>query len=904
MGFKQEQGGAVGMSNRVGRKIPRDYISRPRLLDMMDDALTQELLIINSPPGYGATTLIADWCENRLVSKNVIYAWLDVDETIDDAAAFSQSLFDCTMEALGSVIDEESDIGFIGRFKDRSYKGFIEFCSAVIPLNIDLVIILDGLDAIRNDEVYLVFNKLLDYAPIFIHFILATKTLPKLSLTMRRAMGRCSILSHVDLALTHDECAVLLQQSLNIDLSPNDIDSIQRTTQGWLLGVKLIILCFTPETSSSTRIKEAIKGNHVIFTNFVAEALDSLSDSERNFVLKAAFLDEFNPSMSDSVFGVSDSSRRIDALLKSLFIVPVDESQVAVHRILCTALQKTALSQCAHEVEEVLARTSDWYMEHEEYAKAIRSIIRFRRWNALSQIVGKHSGEMIRAVSQSVWQGGNLGFEELSEAELMKNPFLLTMQANILLSKDDPSGAEKLIESAECILEESSADRSAGHEKLIQWIRFLSVLVKAEQGRVSESVRLGESVVSEASDSDPYLYSWVINSMGTAYSRSEYYDRAIRAYVESISVAEEVDNYPAILISSYLVSHQYAQAGRLAKAKDVLLYAQKKVESADLKATPFSGLPMIGRANVCLKQNRADEADKLLYEGILKIRTGYSVEFFIDAQILLATIRRVRRDYEGAQIVLEKAVAHALRHNSKHSCQIARCHLAKTQLFTGDFYAAQKWVGESEGIMQTENFLLYKTRQFVAARVLIAAEENESALAIIDGLCPTLTNARRTEDLIEANILKALAKAADDDRGAATDLKHAVKLACFEGYYLPFVEEAKLLAPLLAELDFGSDLEASANRDAMEEFVDTLRGHLQLARKPKPEKPGNEAPSGLDALTKREREVCHLLVSDYSYAEIASKLFISKSTVHAHCNSVYSKFNAHNRNELKAMLEA
>jgi DNA-binding NarL/FixJ family response regulator len=52
-------------------------------------------------------------------------------------------------------------------------------------------------------------------------------------------------------------------------------------------------------------------------------------------------------------------------------------------------------------------------------------------------------------------------------------------------------------------------------------------------------------------------------------------------------------------------------------------------------------------------------------------------------------------------------------------------------------------------------------------------------------------------------------------------------------------------------------------------------------------------------LTKREREVYSLLILGESYEKIAEKLYISKSTVHSHINSIYTKFNVRSRRELQ-----
>ncbi len=51
----------------------------------------------------------------------------------------------------------------------------------------------------------------------------------------------------------------------------------------------------------------------------------------------------------------------------------------------------------------------------------------------------------------------------------------------------------------------------------------------------------------------------------------------------------------------------------------------------------------------------------------------------------------------------------------------------------------------------------------------------------------------------------------------------------------------------------------------------------------------------VERLTKREEEILRLLVEGLSNQEMADALNISKHTVKAHTESIYRKFNVHNK---------
>lgn len=54
----------------------------------------------------------------------------------------------------------------------------------------------------------------------------------------------------------------------------------------------------------------------------------------------------------------------------------------------------------------------------------------------------------------------------------------------------------------------------------------------------------------------------------------------------------------------------------------------------------------------------------------------------------------------------------------------------------------------------------------------------------------------------------------------------------------------------------------------------------------------------LDRLTKRQREVCKLLVNGHNELEIAKRLGCSKFTVHNHIRAIYERYGVHSRDRL------
>jgi LuxR family maltose regulon positive regulatory protein len=67
--------------------VPRPraaYVSRPRLAAHLDEGAAHELVVVSAPPGFGKTTVLADWARHRGHSV----AWVSLDDGDNDPIRF------------------------------------------------------------------------------------------------------------------------------------------------------------------------------------------------------------------------------------------------------------------------------------------------------------------------------------------------------------------------------------------------------------------------------------------------------------------------------------------------------------------------------------------------------------------------------------------------------------------------------------------------------------------------------------------------------------------------------------------------------------------------------------------------------------------------------------------------
>ena len=83
-----------------GKRVPtplfRRHVRRPRLTALLDESAAQAILLV-APAGYGKTSLVTEWVENR---ESVV--WYRATESSEDLAAFSVGV----AEAIEAIVPD------------------------------------------------------------------------------------------------------------------------------------------------------------------------------------------------------------------------------------------------------------------------------------------------------------------------------------------------------------------------------------------------------------------------------------------------------------------------------------------------------------------------------------------------------------------------------------------------------------------------------------------------------------------------------------------------------------------------------------------------------------------------------------------------------------------------------
>ena len=295
-----------------------ETISRSSLLDRLADGDPRRIISVVAPPGYGKTTLLAQWAER----SGPAFAWVSVDEPDNDPKV----LLTYIAEALDAVEPVSSRVFDALASAASSVPGSVvpRLGSAFASMTVPVVLVLDDVHLLHNQECRAALSVLADHVPDGAQLVLAGRAEPPLRVARLRAEGRILEIGAADLSLTCAEAAVLLRGA-GLELGTEEVAELHRRTEGWPAGLYLAAL-YLREGGSLGTAPGSFGGDDRLVSEYIeSELLGRISRRHRVFLTRTAVLGRMSGSLCEAVLEQPGSAATLAELARSnLLLVPLD----------------------------------------------------------------------------------------------------------------------------------------------------------------------------------------------------------------------------------------------------------------------------------------------------------------------------------------------------------------------------------------------------------------------------------------------------------------------------------------------------------------------------------------------------------------------------------------------------
>jgi len=419
-------------------------VGRPRLIDLLAPGKLSPVVSVVGPPGFGKTTLLAQWAGQGGQS----FAWVTAEEPDNDPKV----LLSYIAAALNSVAPIGDEVFAALASPGSSVPGTVvpRLAAAFSAMTAPVVLVLDDVHVLHNRECHAALSALADHVPPGSHLVLAGRAQPPLRLARLRAEARLTEIGPADLVLSTAEAASLLRAA-GVTLGEYEVAELRRRTEGWPAALYLAALHLR-EGGSLPRAAVTFGGANRLMSDYLeAELLSRVPPGQRLFLTRTAVLERLSEPLCEAVLESPGSGATLAALSRSnLLLVPLggqggwyryhhlfrDMLLAGLHRTepeLVPVLRRRAARWCAQHVlpEEAL-----------EYSIAAGDVSTAAGLMAKLAVPARRQG---RAVTLQRW------LRWLDEHGRIKDyPAVAALGALIFSWSGQPGEADRWADAAEC----------------------------------------------------------------------------------------------------------------------------------------------------------------------------------------------------------------------------------------------------------------------------------------------------------------------------------------------------------------------------------------------------------------------------------------------------------------------
>jgi|GEM_PF-562599 len=373
-------------------KPAADRLPRPHLISWLENQLDKRLILISAPPGYGKTTLLADF----LAASPFPVAWVQLDATDSDPNVFLAYL----IEAIRRMKNTD------GRAIGETLKSLLESTNATVsPQQVLAVLINELTDAmlppwllvledyhfIASPPVHQLVDFLLENIPPSLHLLISTRTDPSLALARLRARGMLAELRVSDLRFREEEISALVGRCVP-GISDQTLNILNEKTEGWAAALQIVCSSISgQDVNSADRLIAGLSGSHRHIFEYLADEVFLRQFTERQtFLLSTAILHQLDAAACNALPGIANAQPMLDQLeQENLFLTSLDTQRrwYRYHHLFREFLLSKLLHDQPNQVAILQEAAGKHYEHHGELEAAFSHYVEACDWQAAARVV-------------------------------------------------------------------------------------------------------------------------------------------------------------------------------------------------------------------------------------------------------------------------------------------------------------------------------------------------------------------------------------------------------------------------------------------------------------------------------------------------------------------------------------
>ncbi|MCY1332291.1 HTH-type transcriptional regulator MalT [compost metagenome] len=875
---------------RVGTR----FIPRKQLLTHLRDSRQSTVALICGSAGFGKTILLVQW-RQELMKSGAEVSWLSLSHEDRQLPIFCAYLF-AAFRRLG--IQVEDDI-----LQESSKAISMDAVVAMVAgeaakIAKELYLIIDDYHYVDDPWVHKLIQKLLDHCPGNLHFVIASRVSPPLSLSRLRLLGQVSEVGIVELPFDVDETRSFFEQNLNtLRLSADELRLIHDQTNGWPASLQLIAIMLRSRPQTKERLHSFLWRSTDLQTYLAEDVVAHLPQELIRFMESLSVCRRFSPELAAFV----TENPQAPALLKraedeNLLIYRIESDDRSpwyrFHPLFGEFLSGRLAQQGQHAVKALHRRASRWFADNGFLVESVRHAN-----------LGGDIDFAVSALENAAPTSWTLRYispmlqllDRLPHETLFSHPklFFLGCLTYALTARADK--AERWIEQ----LRQSEAAKIPAISSRFPIADAAVALQRDDTKRVIDLLEPLQNV----SPDNRFLRHVYLSALTTAYDSVGRYSDARRLLEENPVLPEDRAQEMGIVVEGQHVLIPLME-GNVKEAERAGSTILAQAEAAHGRNSVSANLSAANLSDVYYELDRIDDARRVLANrtGVLHSSTP---EAMVRASLCHARLNLLQQPPNVALEFLQKQAAHFHGLGLDRPFAYMLAEQVKILLYKANPARAAEILAKL-----SELATRYRDAQGFRAEIPTIAALARARLALVDS-DPAKTldalaevgrfaqKSGRARLLVTANLLAAAAHGdlKQDDKASAC-LLQALNSGAELGLVRTFLDEGDRVSGMLAHFQGGDRLD----QPTAQWFSDLLgrSGRTGLTL------PGGNASSQGSAtarkgsLTPRELEILSLVAQAMSSKRIGLTLNISADTVNWNIRNILAKLGVSSRYDAMA----
>ena len=744
-----------------------EHVSRVRLTKQLGTIPHHKLTLISAPAGFGKTALISEWVaslhrqsnHDKQTTSNAV--WLSLDESDNDLSRFLNYLivaFRQTYQDIGS-----SALDILHTPQPTPVEDIlITLINEITSLPGRIILILDDYHTIQTSAIDKALTYLIDHLPGQMHLVIATRDDPLLPLARLRARGQLTELRAADLRFTSSEAAEFLNQAMGLNLSADDIETLEARTEGWIAGLQLAALALqnTLSLQGREKVSEQIRsfsGSHRFVLDYlIEEVLDRQPDYIQTFMLQTAILTRLSGSLCNAVTGQDNSKTILENLEKAnLFIIALDQNRewYRYHHLFADLLLQRLHQTRSVEIPALHRRASEWYKRHGIIEKAIDHALQ-------AQDFGQ-AVDLIEGIAEEVWGCDEYTqlrrwLDKVPEELIHSKPNLCVFDAWSLIATGQLSAAERSLYAADTNWHPTSdrGELTEGDKIVRGRMAVTRSYLCFFQGDVPAIIQNAQEALDYLPEDLSIWRSTAIFALGDALSLKGDYASAYPLRVVAVRACQAVNKAYMVMIANLKLAITSRHLGKFQDTIDVCQEQLTLAQASGISQTATAGCFLVVWGEVLAELNDLDEALLKAKNGVMLTVHGSDILSLGWGYICLMRVLFSRGDFTEIEVSIERLKQLDQEFDiPEWLVQQVTAWQVRAWLAQDNLTLATHWLEQQGFNKHGKPDLTHEFEQIIYARILIARENIDEAIHLLQRLLESAKSGGRTTRIVELQIL-------------------------------------------------------------------------------------------------------------------------------------------------------